>query len=84
MAERTALGLHTRRDPADARVRRIEEIGPRGVDGELLAERVELRDDVEGVLAETGRMIADDGRVDGDARSLAHAESIGEGASTRA
>ncbi len=50
----------------EARPRRHDQVGARGVDDQPLAELVERVDEMQGVQPETGRSVPDDRGVDGD------------------
>jgi hypothetical protein len=56
--------------------RACDELGPRGIHHEPLAERGQTRNDVEGVEAEPGRLLTDDRGVDGDGPLDGHAVII--------
>jgi hypothetical protein len=43
-----------------------DEVRPRGIDDEALAERGQPRDEVEGVVTESGRTLTHDGGIDRD------------------
>ena len=60
------LGPHGGRHPLHDRVRARDEVGPRRVHDEPLAERGQTGDEMQCVEAEPGGPLADDGGVDGD------------------
>ena len=68
----TALGTRERRGGQDPSPEPAQRLGRGGVDAEAIPKRVERADQVDGVEAEAGRALADDGRVDADATTRAH------------
>ncbi len=74
MSPGAPLGPHGGRHPLHERTRARDEVGPRRIDDEPLAERGQPRDEVEGVEAEPGWPLPDDGGVDRDGAVDGHGD----------
>ena len=79
MAAKAVVGATRDRAGVDRRSDRVEGFRARRIDDEIVADPVQSPDQLDRVDPETGRIAADDGRVDRDAR----AEVAGRRASLR-
>ena len=70
--EKTAAGTHHGRSPREARPQPAQRFRVGGIDNEVVADLVEGAGQVDGVDAEAGGILADDGRLDSDGGACRH------------